>query len=155
MSTAPAFAAPCHDPARFVLNDDEATDTRTQLVWKRCSEGLVWLDRDGCRGEIRQSPLETAIEQARKAGDGWRLPTADELLTLVARDCGEPAIDAEVFPDVPLDPGGEGSLYWTSTPAGMMDMTVTVDFRDGTYDMHSRGLHYFIRLVRSASLPRK
>lgn len=145
-----AQGASCHDPARFVLNDDEAMDTRTHLVWKRCSEGLVWLDRDGCRGEIQPQPLAAAFEQAKKAGEGWRLPTADELLTLVARDCGEPAIDATTFPDVPLDPGGEGSLYWTSTPAGMMDMTVTVDFRDGAYDMHSRGLHYFVRQVRSA-----
>ncbi len=142
-----AFAA-CSDPKRFELDDETARDTKTGLVWKRCSEGLVWLDRDGCRVEIAQLKLDAARDIARKAGDDWRLPSADELLGLVMRGCGEPAIETAIFPDVPLDPGGEGSLYWTATPAGMLGMTVTVDFRDGTYDMHSPGLGYYMRLVR-------
>ena len=140
--------AACADPKRFTLDDDEARDTRTGLVWKRCSVGLVWLDRDGCRGEIAQLKLDDARAAAAKEGEGWRLPSADELLGLVMQKCGEPAIETTTFPDVPLDAGGEGSLYWTSTPAGMLGMTVTVDFRDGTYDMHSPGLGYFVRLVR-------
>ncbi len=146
-----AQTAPCHDAARFALDEDEATDRTTGLVWKRCSAGLEWLGaKDGCGGEIAVVNPERADDIARKAGAGWRLPTADELLSLVARACGEPAIDRQIFPDVPLDPGGEGSLYWTTTPAGMLDMMVTVDFRDGTYDMHSRGLNYYVRLVKSA-----
>lgn len=145
-----AYAQPCHDPARFALDEEEATDRTTGLVWKRCSAGLEWLgEGDGCGGEIAVANPERAAEIALKAGPGWRVPTADELLALVARGCGEPAIDARVFPDVPLDPGGEGSLYWTTTEAGMLDMTITIDFRDGTYDMHSRGLNYYVRLVRS------
>lgn len=142
--------AACHDPQRFALDGDEATDRTTGLVWKRCSAGLEWLgEKDGCVGEIVGATPDRADEIARKAGAGWRVPNADELLSLVARDCGEPAIDARIFPGVPLDPGGEGSLYWTTTESGMLDMLVTVDFRDGTYDMHSRGLSYFVRLVRS------
>lgn len=144
-----ARANPCATE-RFVLDDEVAKDAKTKLVWKRCSHGLEWLDRDGCGGKIEGLPLNAAHDLARKAGGGWRLPTADELLTLVVRGCGEPAIDRDIFPDVPLDPGGEGSLYWTSTPAGMLNMTITVDFRDGTYDMHSPGLFYFVRLVRTA-----
>lgn len=142
--------AACHDPQSFTLDEDEATDRRTGLIWKRCSAGLEWLgEKDGCAGEILGATPTRAEEIARKAGPGWRVPNADELLSLVARDCGEPAIDKRVFPDVPLDAGGEGSLYWTTTEAGMLDMLVTVDFRDGTYDMHSRGLNYFVRLVKS------
>ena len=140
--------ARCIDPDRFQLADDEATDRKTGLVWKRCSVGLEWLDRDGCRGAIRGLTLAEARDLSR-TNAGWRLPSADELLTLVARDCGEPAIEAATFPDVPLDPGGERSIYWTATDAGMLNMTVTVDFRDGDYDMHSPGLRYFVRLVRS------
>ncbi|MFO1118234.1 MAG: DUF1566 domain-containing protein [Beijerinckiaceae bacterium] len=146
-------SAACSDPRRFVLDDDEARDTKTGLVWKRCSLGLVWLDRDGCRGEIAQAKLEAARAAAAKEGGGWRLPSADELLTLVMRGCGEPAIEAAAFPDVPLDVGGEGSLYWTSTPAGMLGMTITIDFRDGTYDMHSPGLGYYVRLVKGEARP--
>jgi len=142
--------AACHDPARFALDEDEATDRTTGLVWKRCSAGLEWLgEKDGCGGQMIGATPDGAGAIARKAGVGWRVPTADELLSLVTRNCGEPAIDKRIFPDVALDPGGEGSLYWTITEAGMLDMLVTVDFRDGTYDMHSRGLTYFVRLVRS------
>jgi len=150
-SCAQAHAQPCHDPARFALDEDEATDRRTGLVWKRCSLGLEWLgEKDGCSGEMIVANPQRAADLAGKAGAGWRVPNADELLALVVRDCGEPAIDRTVFPDVPLDPGGEGSLYWTTTPAGMLDMLVTIDFRDGTYDMHSRGLNYYVRLVKSS-----
>lgn len=150
MCCAQPLRAACHVPDRFALDEDEATDRTTGLVWKRCSAGLEWLgEKDGCGGEIAAATPAQAAELGRKAGADWRVPTADELLTLVTRACGEPAIDKNVFPDVPLDPGGEGSLYWTTTEAGMLDMLVTVDFRDGTYDMHSRGLNYFVRLVRS------
>ena len=147
-SHAGAFAK-CSQPDRFAPNDDEIADRQSGLVWKRCSVGLEWLDVDGCRGEISGLTLPEAEAAAQRAGAGWRLPTADELLALVMRDCGEPAIDETAFPDIPLDVGGEASLYWTSTPAGMLDMSVTVDFRYGFYDMHSRGLKYFVRLVRS------
>lgn len=149
--TGNAQTAPCYAPARFTLDGDEAVDNAAGLIWKRCSAGLEWLgEKDGCGGEIAVANPEQAEELARKAGPGWRVPTADELLDLVARNCGEPAIDARIFPDVPLDPGGEGSLYWTATPAGMLDMMIRVDFRDGTYDMHSRGLNYYVRLVKSS-----
>jgi hypothetical protein len=141
--------AACADAPHFLVQADEAIDTRTGLVWKRCSSGLAWRGDEGCVGTIGGLSLQGARDLAAQTGHGWRLPDADELLSLVARDCGEPAIDAKVFPDVPLDAGGEGSLYWSSTDAGMLDMTVTVDFRDGSYDMHSRGLQYLVRLVRS------
>jgi hypothetical protein len=37
---------------RFVLDDDEAKDTKTKPIWKRCSHGLDWLDRDGCGDQL-------------------------------------------------------------------------------------------------------
>jgi hypothetical protein len=146
---APAHAD-CPSPSRFALNGAEATDVRENLVWRRCSVGLDWREPDGCVGQIRALSLEGARRAAKSAGEEWRLPSADELLTLVDRACGTPAIDARVFPDVPIDPGGENSLYWTSTAAGMLGMNVTVDFREGFYDAHSPGLYYFVRLVKAA-----
>ena len=41
------------------------------------------------------------------------------LVTLLTADCGGLAIDREIFADVPMNASGEGSAYWTSTPAGL------------------------------------
>lgn len=99
-------------------------------------------------GEATPRPFAAALDHAARAGAGWRLPTADELLRLADRSCGAPAIDPEAFPDVGINPTGEGMLYWSSSEAGLLDMIVTVDFEDGSYDIHSRGLAYHVRLVR-------
>lgn len=141
--------ADCWQPLRFAGEGAEVTDRSTGLVWQRCSHGLRWRDGAGCVGDIEAVRHAAATGLAAAAGPSWRLPTADELATLVRRDCGAPAIDGAVFPDVPDDPVGEGIAYWTATPAGLNDMVVTIDFSTGTADMHSRGLSYFVRLVRA------
>lgn len=43
-------------------------------------------------------------------GKGWRMPTVDELQTILDRSRHGPAIDTERFPDTQSEP------YWTSTP---------------------------------------
>lgn len=43
-------------------------------------------------------------------GEGWRLPTIQELFALVDHSRTRPAIDTEKFPDTNFD------WYWSSTP---------------------------------------
>jgi len=56
-------------------------------------------------------PVDHATAEAACAalGDGWRLPTADELLSLVDSSREAPNIDLATFPDAKSD------WYWTST----------------------------------------
>lgn len=143
-----AIAACSTPPERFKADGASVVDHETGLVWQRCSLGLAARDT-ACTGEIERLTLAEASDAATWAGDGWRLPTADEMMSLLDPGCGSPAIDARVFPDVPIDPSGEGSLYWTSTEAGFEAMRITVDFRHAFPDMHSPGLAYHVRLVKA------
>ena len=51
--------------------------------------------------------LAIASEQI---GEGWRLPSKDELLSLVCEECGTPTIDPNIFPNTEAVP------YWTRDP---------------------------------------
>lgn len=68
-------------------NDNTITDTVTNLMWKKCAEGIVG---DSCdQGIIKKFTFNDAMEHAKKsqfAGySDWRIPTYAELKTLV--DC--------------------------------------------------------------------
>jgi len=132
----------CAGTARFTLRDGEAYDSRTGLTWKRCSEGLSW-ENGGCTGESRFFSLD----QARGlAAGGWRMPSIDELSSLLDQSCGQPAIDTRAFPDVRATEEGD-STYWTVSATGLLNLTFTVDFMNAIVDGHSPGLSYAVRLV--------
>ena len=54
--------------------------------------------------------LKAAEEAVAALGEGWRLPTIQELFALVDHSRIRPAIDTEKFPDTKSD------WYWSSTP---------------------------------------
>lgn len=60
-----------------------------------------------CKGKrVDYASAEAAVKEL---GEGWRLPTRAELLTLVDLSRHEPAIDTDKYPDTKSDP------YWTSS----------------------------------------
>ena len=82
---------------RFTDNgDDTVTDNTTGLVWtkKTIAEDVTH---------------EQAVAAVAALGEGWRLPTVQELFGLVDHTKCRPAIDGEAFPDTRCD------IYWTST----------------------------------------
>ncbi|MDR7119721.1 DUF1566 domain-containing protein [Rheinheimera soli] len=85
--------------SRFTKSEDgkTVTDTLTGLVW---SQNTVASD----------VTFEDAVKAVAELGEGWRLPTVDELQTIVDRTKYDPAIDTDAFPDT------ESDWYWTSTP---------------------------------------
>lgn len=52
---------------------------------------------------------EKAEKAVAELGDGWRLPTREELLTLVDLTCHDPCIDTDKYPDT------KSGYYWTSS----------------------------------------
>jgi hypothetical protein len=101
--------------SRYVIKGDTVYDKETNLSWQRCSVGQRWVDGTGCVGMVKTFDFHAAQQQ----GSGtWRVPTKDELPTLVDlnRKAQEkkPMIDEVAFPDT--DP--KKLWYWTSTPAG-------------------------------------
>jgi hypothetical protein len=72
----------------------------------------------------------------------WRLPTIDELKTLVVK-YQTPAINARVFPECLPAPFWSGSPY-----AGNSNYACYVNFHDGGASNGHRGYYYRVRLVR-------
>jgi len=96
--------------SRFNFNaaGDEVTDSKTGLVWARCSVGQTW-SGSACTGSASAHTHEQALQLARAAG-GWRLPNVKELSSLADKGCQNPAIDSTAFPSTP------SNKYWSSSP---------------------------------------
>ncbi len=93
---------------RYTIQGDVAFDTLTGLTWERFAMGRSadnWLS-----AQALLMDWDMAMQQG---GDGWRLPSLDELQTLVSSSGQNPAINRHIFPDV----GVNGPWwYWSSTP---------------------------------------
>ncbi|GAA3576157.1 DUF1566 domain-containing protein [Marinobacter xestospongiae] len=135
--------------SQFTLMEDQVLDKKTELVWKRCAEGMSWND-GACAGEAAQLTYEEAIARYDEDGSGWRLPDSDELMGLragraYASGCIHPALNTTAFP-------GEEQVggYWSSTPSYMSGAATSVDFRNGApSDGTQRSKPLRIRLVKN------
>jgi len=131
--------------SRYVIKGDTVYDRETNLSWQRCSVGQQWVDGTGCVGMVKTFDFRAAQQQGRGT---WRVPTKDELPTLVDlnRKAQEkkPMIDEAAFPDMDL----KKLWYWTSTPAGESGGWYFCfgdgDLFNGYYDTRS----FAVRLVR-------
>lgn len=133
------------------LSLDEVKDTKTQLIWKRCTQGKSWID-SGCTGT---AATHTWSEALALGVEGWRLPNMNELSSLVETACYNPAIDSTVFPNT------VGGIYWSSSPgatttrsAWYIDFTFGDEglFKGGNTmeDSHHMNHEGYVRLVRDA-----
>ena len=79
--------------------------------------------------------------------DDWRLPTIQELLSLVDYTHHDPAIDTAAFPDT------KSSWYWSSSPGASAPAVFAwiVSFYNGSADCHGRANTAFVRAVRSVA----
>ena len=108
------FAVPMATHAQFFEEGHLVTDVRNNIVWLRCSVGQRWdYDTGQCAGKVvrlNQEEIIDAIEQANKQlGGTWRLPTREELETLVCADCDPPKVREKYFPAI------EREAYWTGS----------------------------------------
>lgn len=125
--------------ARYVITGDTVYDKTTNLTWQRCSVGQRWQEPASCVGEARQ----LTFDEARKTGNGkWRVPTKDELITLID-DAQKPAIDGVSFPNTQV-------WYWTSTKSEDASLARYVNFNGsvGDYSGYLSSTNS-VRLVRS------
>jgi hypothetical protein len=162
-----AFFAAAADPQRrYVILEsqrDVARDAVTGLEWQRCSLGQDW-DGQTCTGEAAHYTWEEAGQAADAVAD-WRLPTIDELRTLVycsssgpherfpgnggSCDDGhqQPTIVVEVFPNTPAD------WYWSGSPSVWrpFDSAWSVTFDSGgNTEYAGQSSTGRVRLVRGA-----
>ncbi len=106
VGTPVVFPGMC-DSGRFTVTANTALDSTTGLTWGRDQSltRLNWNDADGyC------------------SGDGWRLPTIDELLTIHNGTADMPHASACAFPAT------SASFFWSSTASEIAGSFKMLDF---------------------------
>jgi len=107
--------------SRYEITGGQVFDKETKLTWQRCSMGQTWVEGTGCTG----TPEELSWEQLKKLDGAWRLPTKDELMSLVSKACLR-SINAEAFPGITR----QSPSFWSSTETAP-DLTWIVDLNTG------------------------
>ena len=130
--------------SHFVIKGGDVYDKKTGLTWARCSVGQVWKQGAGCIGSVKTFTFDQA--QHLEKGE-WRLPTKEELITIVNHNHSNSkqisAIDASAFPD-----SDESKIdYWTSSPDDFSNGW-GVYFGDGDIYSYSRTNPLAVRMVR-------
>ncbi len=151
--------------------DGTVTDKQSKLMWMRCALGQSW-SNGTCAGRsssLSWSDAEQAAQAINKKGQffysDWRLPQLPELASIAERQCKNPRINLEVFPNTVADffwsatsrPAGATSAPPGSTAAETASVSETPDHfafalsfgPDGVNYANKRETHE-VRLVRSA-----
>ncbi len=141
----------CNKTSSYIVSKTEVYDKTTGLVWSRCAYGTQWKKGVGCIGKVELLTLSQAKFLAQQKGNGWRLPTLEELLSIVDKGCSKSVINNTIFSDI--EDIGEGSLYWTTTVylnsidvQEMPSLFYTINFINVLQSIH---LHILIHLVIS------
>ena len=111
---ASSFFTPLASYAQFFEEGHLVRDVRNNIVWLRCSVGQRWdYDTGKCVGKVvrlNHEEIKDAIAQAdQQLGGSWRLPSVEELETLICEDCEPPKIRSKYFPDI------QREAYWTGS----------------------------------------
>ncbi len=151
----------------YIIYDDETVlDTKTGLMWMRCALGQAW-DGETCIGSPSGMNWDTAWKQSEYDFAGhqdWRLPTIDELRTLVDTRYLASTFNRSVFINCPSDKFWSSSLLtgWRECPnweswhdylLNGIKCAWVIDFYKGgiEYSSCSDNIHY-VRLVRGSLL---
>jgi len=120
---------------RYVWTSDIVKDFRRRVDWQREVPPKRY-DRESARTYCFGLSLGGV-------SSGWRLPTADELGSIVDSSRQNPSIDIEAFPRTP----SEG--FWTSTPyPGSPGRASFVSFHDGYSGFVDPTYPVWVRCVR-------
>lgn len=139
---------------KYVVRGGIAKDTETGLTWCRFALGQTWRDntaQDHAKNYTWQAAFDAARAFNQNGGHAgytdWRLPSVNELKTLIAKQNGNKAagiqfIDERVFPNNPF-------WIWSSTPyAGYGGGAWFVHFREGEAINEDANFARAVRLVR-------
>lgn len=144
--TCPEGAPRVAPDSRYIDHGDgTVSDSRTGLMWKRCSEGQSGA---GCTGTASSQTWQQALGSASTSSfaghTDWRLPNVKELQSLVETGCRSPSINTTHFPNT------ESFFYWSSTTVLAGPTTAfafAFDIGSGVDWSKSSAVH--VRLVRA------
>jgi hypothetical protein len=115
--------------------ETEVLDTSTNLVWQSSYKTNLKFEE----------ALAYATQLSKETGREWRVPTVEELSSLLDRTRRVPASS---FPNMPA------IAFWSSSPyVGNASYAWFVSFNNGNVDYNFRLISFAVRLVRGA-IPR-
>jgi hypothetical protein len=130
----PASAGLPHPASYSAHGDGTVTDNVTGLVWERAGNPESYL-------------RDQAFAYCAAKGNGWRLPSRLELVSLVDFTIAAPGptINQTMFPNTPPD------RFWTDSPQTASNLYWTISFLDGgtNYNTLLDTTVHSVRCVRS------
>lgn len=142
--------------SRYIIDElsGTVTDDVTGLMWQRCSLGQTSFENQ-CIGNASTYNWQGALQAGSISSVGgysdWRLPNVNELNSLIAYNCYQPATNISVFPNMPiaLSEFDDPLIYWSSSPSVSSGQGWVVDFSVGySYTGSGRAIYNYVRLVR-------
>lgn len=137
-------------PERFETSGEVVRDAWTMLEWRLCPSATPW-EGETCGEQILALTQSEAADACETLGEGWRLPTANELLSVVDVCRREPALQ-EPFVDDTRNTSDRGPA-WSSTlyPATDTERSYAVDISTGQAVLLKRETLAAARCVRAVS----
>ena len=133
----------------FLIEKDHLVlDLKHNIYWLRCSVGQTW-DNNSCTGKAIKLTMDQVNQAISKAdeqlGGNWRLPTREELESIVCLECGKTKINNKIFPGTPYEP------FWTGEKNSWSKQFYwSVNFFTGhTFGRFPGSIPNFVRLVRN------
>ena len=143
------FAQECEQESnqeqKFVETQSGIVDMPSlNLQWSKCNVGETWAGQQ-CSGRATAMDYLTASSFAKSADlysyDDWRLPTKEELMSLVDANCNLPSASLRFFPTM------LNSQYWSSERYSFYAHVVSFD-HGLTFSTQMSTLNV-VRLVRT------
>jgi len=122
-------------------------DLKNKVEWMTCPVGMVWKG-NSCIGEAKKYELKFVPEIIKLANNQlegiWRLPSREELESLICLKCEKVKINLKVFPKTPPEP------FWTKDKNFWQPkFNWIVNFLNGnTFGRYPGYKPNYIRLVR-------
>ena len=122
-------------------------DLKNKIEWMTCPVGMIWT-KNSCSGSAKKyelSLMPKIIKIANEQLEGnWRLPTRNELESLICEKCKKVKINLNIFPLTPPEP------FWTSEKNFWQPKyNWIVNFYNGnTFGRYPSYKPNYIRLVR-------
>src|ERR1039457_83666 len=128
--------------SNFEIRGDEVLDKNTNLIWARCSVGQHW-EGGMCKGTLKTFTFDQALKQADET---WRVPTKDELMSLL--DPSQLKINKKIMIDVTAFPDMDDGHLIYRTSENILGAGWVVFFDDGQVTTHRNNMPFAVRLVR-------